>query len=30
MRSFVRAGIDIIITYFAPDLLDWLDEEDKL
>lgn len=27
MRSFKRAGIDIIITYFTPDLLDWLREE---
>lgn len=27
VRSFKRAGVDIIITYFAPELLDWLREE---
>ncbi|EAR84688.1 delta-aminolevulinic acid dehydratase (macronuclear) [Tetrahymena thermophila SB210] len=27
MRSFRRAGIDIIITYFTPELLDWVKEE---
>jgi porphobilinogen synthase len=26
MKSFRRAGIDIIITYFTPELLDWLKE----
>lgn len=25
MEGFVRAGIDIIITYFTPELLDWLE-----
>jgi delta-aminolevulinic acid dehydratase/porphobilinogen synthase len=24
MTSFRRVGIDIIITYFTPDILDWL------
>ena len=27
MRCFQRAGIDIIITYFVPELLVWLREE---
>ncbi len=27
MRSFRRAGIDMIITYFVPELLDWLKED---
>jgi len=26
MKSFRRVGIDIIITYFTPELLDWLSE----
>jgi len=25
--SFIRAGASIILTYFTPDFLDWLDEE---
>ena len=24
MTSFTRAGIDVIITYFTPELLEWL------
>jgi porphobilinogen synthase len=24
MESFTRAGIDMIITYFTPELLEWL------
>lgn len=27
MRCFKRAGVDIIITYFVPELLDWLKED---
>ncbi len=26
-ESFVRAGASIILTYFTPQFLDWLDEE---
>jgi len=29
MRCFRRAGIDIIITYFTPELLDWIKEENN-
>lgn len=25
MESFSRAGIDLIITYFVPELLEWLE-----
>lgn len=25
MEGFIRSGIDIIITYFTPELLDWLE-----
>jgi porphobilinogen synthase len=27
MNSFLRAGAGIILTYYAPNLLDWIDEE---
>ncbi|KAI8967514.1 delta-aminolevulinic acid dehydratase [Mycotypha africana] len=29
MNGFLRAGATLILTYFTPDLLDWLDEEEK-
>ena len=29
VEGFVRAGATVILTYFTPQFLDWLDEERK-